>query len=275
MKQYLPKIIGFFINVVGIFSKRLAAKLALKLFGTPLKGRFSEDEQAFLKEAKHDTFTCLGFNIQTYKWQGSRDTIILAHGWESNTYRWHDLIHTLTALDYTVISLDGPAHGNSSGKRFNTLDYSTCLAEVAKSQKADIIIGHSVGGMATVFSIYFHKVSGLKKIVLLGAPSNFSDILKRYGELMSYTGRVMKAIANQITKEIKHPPEYFKAYEFSQDISAEGLIIHDKKDPVIPFEDAIDYNKHMPNSKLIETNGLGHGLKNEVVYNHITEFLMA
>ncbi|GAA4280888.1 alpha/beta fold hydrolase [Gaetbulibacter aestuarii] len=275
MKPYLPKIIGFIINVIGIFSKSLAARLAIKLFGTPLKGRFSEDEQAFLKEAKYDTFDCRGFDIQTYKWQGTGDTVILAHGWESNTYRWRDLIHALTALDFTVISLDGPAHGNSSGKRFNTLDYSACLAEVAKKHKADSIIGHSVGGMATVFSISFHKVSGLKKIVLLGAPSNFTGILKRYGQMMDYSSRVMKAITTNIEKEFKHPPEFFNAFEFSKDISAEGLIIHDQKDPIIPFSDANDYKTHMLNAKLIETKGLGHGLKSEAVYKHITEFLMA
>lgn len=275
MKKYLPKIIGFGINVIGIASKGFAAHLAIKLFGTPLKGRFSEDEQAFLKEAKHDTFMCRGFDIQTYKWQGKKDTIILAHGWESNTYRWRDLIHTLTALDFTVIALDGPAHGNSSGKQFNALDYSACLAEVARSHKANMIIGHSVGGMATVFSIYFHKVSDLKKIVLLGAPSNFLGILERYGQLMGYSRRVMKAVAIKIEKEFKHPPEYFNAFEFSKAISAEGLIIHDKKDPIIPFSDALDYKSQMKHATLIETKGFGHGLKNKAVYEHITKFLMA
>ncbi|MFH4967106.1 alpha/beta hydrolase [Gaetbulibacter sp. M240] len=275
MEKHLPKIIGFFINVIEVFSRSYAAKLAIKLFGTPRKGRLSEDEQAFLKEAKHDTFLCLDFEIQTYKWQGKKDTIILAHGWESNTYRWKDLIHTLTASDFTVISLDGPAHGNSSGKRFNTLDYSACLAEVAKNNKADVIIGHSVGGMATIFSISFHKVSNLKKIVLLGAPSNFSGVLNRYGDFMGYNKRVMNAIEAQIEKEFNHHPNYFNTSEFSKDISAEGLVIHDKKDPIIPFRDALDYKDHFPNATLIETKGYGHGLKSDEVYKHITKFLMA
>ena len=53
----------------------------------------------------------------TYRWLGKKETILLAHGWESNSFRWKDLIVKLdTALDYNVIALDAPAHGRSSGE---------------------------------------------------------------------------------------------------------------------------------------------------------------
>ena len=56
-------------------------------------------------------------------------------------------------------------------------------------------------------------------------------------------------------------------------LNLEGLIIHDEKDNVIPYEDALLINKSLKNSKLITTSGLGHSMNDESISNHIYEFL--
>ena len=76
-----------------------------------------------------------------------------------------------------------------------------------------------------------------------------------------------------VLKHYNHLPEYFSAANFSKEITAKGLIIHDKKDRIIPFKDALKYKENYKNSELISTRGLGHGLKSEQVYTHILEFL--
>ena len=54
-----------------------------------------------------------------------------------------------------------------------------------------------------------------------------------------------------------------------------GLIIHDKKDRIIPYKDGLKFKQNYHNAKFISTKGFGHGLKSDVVYNHILEFLNA
>lgn len=275
MANYLPKIMGFFINLVGLFSSRYAAHLAVTLFSTPFKGKIKPTEAEYLKEASQENVLCNNLSIKTYHWKGKKETILLAHGWESNTYRWKDLIKYLKKLDYNIVALDAPAHGNSSGHNFNAIIYSKCITKVAQTFNASVIIGHSIGGMATVFSHYNSPLKLTRKIILLGAPSNFVGIFYRYKTMMGFNKKVNNAMNTYILKEHNHLPEYFSMSNFSKNFKIKGLVIHDKKDKIIPYQDGLDFKASYKNATFITTNGLGHGLKSDEVYNYILDFLKA
>jgi len=273
MNKYLPKIIGSSINFISHFSSRYAAKLAIALFSSPQKGKLIKNDSSFLETAKQEKVDYKDISIMTYNWSGNKETILLTHGWESNTFRWKDLIQILQTLDYNIVSLDAPAHGKSTGKEFNAIFYSECIHVVAKKYKANIVIGHSVGGMATIFSQHKYQLPSIKKLILLGSPSNFTGVFKRYVSMMNYNDKVSNAMNQFVLKHYNHLPEYFSAANFSEEITAKGLLIHDKKDRIIPYKDALDFEKKYTNAKLITTKGFGHGLKSDKVYNHIIEFL--
>lgn len=273
MNTYLPKIIGFFINCVGFISPSYAAHLSITLFSKPKKGKTKPNEANYLKGVTQDNFIFNDTAIKIYTWAGNKDTILLAHGWESNTYRWKDLIEILKQSNYNIIALDAPAHGSSGGKLFNAIIYSRCINAVAKKYNASIIIGHSVGGMSTVFSQYNDPIASIKKLVLLGAPADFTGIFKRYIYMMGYNKIVAKAMNNYVLKRFNESPEYFSAAKFAKGFKAKGLVIHDKKDRIIPYRDGLNFSRYYTNSTFISTKGFGHGLKSEVVYNHILEFL--
>ncbi|ULC60284.1 alpha/beta hydrolase [Flaviramulus sp. BrNp1-15] len=273
MNQNLLKSIGFSFNLVSFISPKLAAKLAILLFSKPQKGKLKGIDSDFLKSANKEVVKYNDIAIMSYHWKGKKDTILLAHGWESNSYRWKALIEILIKLDYNIVTLDAPAHGNTTGKLFNAILYSECISIVAKKINANIIIGHSVGGMATVFFQHKYQLQSVKKIVLLGAPSNFTGVFNRYSKMMGYNKKIVTAMNQKVLKEFNHLPEYFSSANFSKDIKANVLIIHDKNDKIIPYNDALDFENHHTNSKLITTKGYGHGLKSDVVYNHILDFL--
>ncbi|MGA1225694.1 MAG: alpha/beta hydrolase [Tamlana sp.] len=273
MGKKLFKTIGVSLNIVSHFSSKLAAKLAIQLFSRPQKGKLKALDKSILKSAKRETLTYKDIQIATYQWKGEKDTVLLAHGWESNTSRWKDLIKILLKEDYNVIALDAPAHGNSSGKLFNALLFSECIHIVAKKFQANVIIGHSVGGMASVFFQHKYQLQSLQKLVLLGAPSNFTGVFDRYSKMMGYNKKIIDAMNQYVLKKYDHLPEYFSAAKFSEKIQSKGLIVHDKKDRIIPYSDALDFEKHYSNSKLITTTGHGHGLKSDEIYNDLLDFL--
>lgn len=273
MSNKLFKTIGISINVVSCFSSKLAAKLAIKLFSSPQKGKLKDLNNPILKSATQKTLKYQDIQIATYHWKGEKDTILLAHGWESNTSRWLDLIKVLKAEDYNIVSLDAPAHGKSTGKYFNAILFSECIHVVAKKFGVSVVIGHSVGGMASVFFHHKYQLASLKKLVLLGAPSNFTGVFERYSKMMGYNKRVVNAMDQYVLKHYNRLPEYFSAAQFSKEINSKGLIIHDKKDRIIPYYDALDFEKNYTNAKLITTKGFGHGLKSDKIYNLILEFL--
>lgn len=273
MKIVLAKLIGFFINIIAHISPTYAVQIAIKLFSTPLKGKHLPEGKDFLNTAFQEEVIYKDFSIMTYRWLGEKDTILLVHGWESNAFRWKDLIEKLKQKGYNIVAIDAPAHGKSGGKYFNTLDYSECIHLVAKKFKVKTIIGHSVGGMATIFFQHKYQFPHLERIVLLGAPSNFKDIFERYVNMMGYHNILVKHIDEFILKKHGHRSAYFEASKFSKDITSKGLIIHDDKDNIIPYKDALDYQVSYTNAKLITTNNLDHSLKSENVDNHILEFI--
>lgn len=227
----------------------------------------------FLNTAVQKKLSYQGFNIMTYQWEGTKETILLVHGWESNTSRWKKLIEILKANNYNIIALDAPAHGNSGSALFNAMLYSECIHEVAKTIDPSIIIGHSVGGIASVLSMHNHHLASVEKLVLLGAPSNFEGIFKRYKGMMGYNKKVSDGIDHFILDRFGHLPNYYHIKNFSENIHSKGLVIHDKEDTIIPYSDALEYQEFYKNSQLISTSGLGHGLKSKEINEHILDFI--
>ncbi|MBD0825024.1 alpha/beta hydrolase [Aestuariibaculum marinum] len=274
MNNTLVKTIGKLINTVSYLSPNCAAKKAVDIFSTPRKGKLHTEELEYLKSATQKTFEYDGIDIKTYFWQGTEKTILLVHGWESNSYRWKDLIDIFKAEDYNIVALDAPGHGNSGHKTFNAVLYSECINMVAQEFKPDIIIGHSIGGTASALATNNHKIP-VEKLILLGAPSNFDEVIDNYVKIMGYNKRVTKAMDAYYLKHFGKLPSFYSIKNFSEDLEADGLIIHDKKDRIISYRDALQISKYYKNAKLVKTKGFGHGLKNEIVYNHILEFLNA
>ncbi|PKQ45313.1 alpha/beta fold hydrolase [Confluentibacter flavum] len=273
MNKYLPKIIGSSINFISHISTPFAVHLAFQLFSRPQKGNAKKMDTEFLNASIQKELHYQDISIMTYQWVGKKDTILLVHGWESNTSRWKKLIELLKTLDYNIITLDAPAHGNSGGTLFNAILYSECIHVVAKKIKPAIIIGHSVGGIATIISQHKYSLPSVKKVVLLGAPSNFTGIFDRYKSMMRYNKKVSNGIDQFVFNRFGHLPSYYHIHNFSENIHSQGLVIHDKEDRIIPYSDALDYQKHYKNSTLISTSGLGHGLKSKEINAHILDFI--
>ena len=278
MKKFLnkavPKTVGALLNASGLISSKYAAAKALSLFATPRKGLVNKHQEHFLNTSKRIPLKYNGFSIMTYQWPGDNKTILLSHGWESNASRWRKLIELLQLQNYNIVALDAPAHGNSESKEFNAVLYSEFINVVCQQHNPEIMIGHSVGGMASVFYQNKYQLENLEKMVLLGAPSEFKTILKSYTDLLSYNEKVVKSLDKLIEDTFGVPPSAFSTAKFAQTLNGiKGLIIHDKKDKIISYSDAELIHKNFKNSQLISTSGYGHSLNNEEVYNHIVEFI--
>jgi pimeloyl-ACP methyl ester carboxylesterase len=139
--------------------------------------------------------------------------------------------------------------------------------------KPTILIGHSVGGMATVFSHYKYEFNNIEKIILLGTPSELKTVFKRYVDMMSYNKRIEKQINELVFEKFGNYPNNYSTAKFLSKITSEGLIIHDEKDPIIPYNDALLINKSFKNSTLITTHHQGHSLNTVEIVEHVTNFI--
>ncbi len=273
MSSFVIKSIGNALNATSLISSKYASKKAISLFASPRKGRYSEEQKRIVSSALFEELKYDNLEIATYRWIGKNKTVLLAHGWESNTSRWDYILEGLKAQDYNIIALDAPAHGRSGGKQFNAILYSEFINIVAQKFQPEVLIGHSVGGMASVFSMHNHQLPSIKKMILLGAPAHFTGVFSRYKTMMGYNNRISKGLDRIVLERFGQPVDYYSAATFTESIEAQGLIIHDKKDRIIPYEDAQLFAKRFRNSELITTTGFGHSLKDESLTTKVIEFI--
>lgn len=228
---------------------------------------------SFLDKAKHDVVKVGEMSVQTYCWDGEKETVLLLHGWESNSFRWRNLIDNLKREGFQVLAFDAPGHGNSSGSLFNVLRYTECTQTIVSRYKPDYIIGHSVGGMTAVYHQYRFPINSLKKVISIGAPSEFNDVMKRYQEILGFNDRVYNALDAYYKKHFGFSIDEFSTAEYAEGITIPGLLIHDELDLIAPFLASEKVHAKWRNSTLIKTRGLGHSMHQEHVNEQIVDFL--
>ncbi len=273
--EKIAKLIGSLLNLLSLVAPKVAIKKALNLFSTPRKGNVTEQQDRFLSTSEEKTINHKGLNIHTYHWKSEQQkaTVLLTHGWESNSFRWKKLSKQLLKNNFNVIAIDAPAHGKSGDTTFTAIQYASFLNEVCNTYQPNHIIGHSVGGMASIFYLHDYENPSIEKLVSLGAPSEFKDIFLNYTTMMGFNKTISNGLDHYIYDQFGKYPYEFSSAEFSKTISAKGLIIHDKKDKIISFKDAELIHRSYKNSTLIATEGFGHGLKDQSVNDAIIDFL--
>jgi len=273
MSSLVIKSIGSALNATSIISSKYAAKKAINLFASPRKGRYNDEQKRIIDSAFYEEIKYNNMNIATYRWVGKGKTILLAHGWESNTSRWAYILEDLKSQGYNIVALDAPAHGRSDGKQFNAILYSEFINVVAKKFQPDVLIGHSVGGMSSVFYMHKYQLPSLNKMILLGAPAHFTGVFERYKSMMGFNKKISKGLDTIIIERFGQPVSYFSVANFTASIEAKGLVIHDKNDRIIPYEDGQLIANRYKNSEFITTTGYGHGLKDPSLTPKIIEFI--
>ncbi|WP_179005367.1 alpha/beta fold hydrolase [Winogradskyella forsetii] len=273
MSSFVVKSIGSALNATSLISSKYAAKKAINLFASPRKGRYNDDQKRIIDSAFFEDICYDNMEIATYRWVGKGKTVLLVHGWESNTARWEYILNDLKAQNYNIVALDAPAHGRSDGKQFNAVLYSEFINAVAKKFQPEVLIGHSVGGMSSVFCMYHYQLPSVKKMILLGAPAHFTGVFDRYKNMMGYNKRISSGLDSIVLKRFEKPVSYFSAANFTESIEAKGLVIHDKNDKIIPYEDGQLIASRYKNSEFISTTGFGHGLKDESLTPKIIQFI--
>jgi pimeloyl-ACP methyl ester carboxylesterase len=252
----------------------IAIELAHGYFSQPRKGTFTlENLPKTLKESKSETIYHKDNIIQTYIWEGNETIILLIHGWESNSSRWKKMLPYLKNSGSTIIAIDGPAQGLSNGKEFTIQKYAEFIDVVASKYQPNIVIGHSLGAQASLYYQYIYQNPTIQKMVVLGAPSDFTIILKNFTNLLSLNNKVVKTLENRYRNLLSTNLDQFSSKEFVTKINAKGLVVHDIDDTIVLFDEAKKIISSWKNVQFIETKGLGHKLHDDELYKKVYYFL--
>ncbi|MCW2120166.1 alpha/beta fold hydrolase [Flavobacterium sp. 7A] len=268
------KSVGLYLNSLSFVFPKKANDLAYTLFSKPRKGQLTPDKlPATLSSATINTFKNEGQEFATYTWKGNDTIILLIHGWESNSSRWKKMLPYLKATGSTIIALDGPAHGLSSGEEFTIPKYASAIDVLVTRYRPKYLIGHSFGGKTCLYYQSHYKNTSIEKVVSLGAPNEFNIILNNYINLLSLNKKIVTGLHEKCSTVSKINLQQFTGKDFASQLNTKGLIAHDINDKIVNFKEGKAIAAAWKDVVFIETTGLGHGLHDDTLYNQIIAFL--
>lgn len=270
----LTKSAGLYINILSYINPKKASVLAYRLFSEPRIGRLSKtDLPLVLQDAKTETFQFNEHQFESYHWEGNENVVLLIHGWESNASRWEKFLPYLKKSGSTIVAIDGPAHGLSSGKEFNVPNYAAFIDIAVQKFQPHFLIGHSIGGAACVYYQYKYQNNNLKKMVLLGAPSDLKTLINNYVALLSLNTKMVQLLENHFLEKFKFKLDEFSGQIFGKNLNLQGIIAHDIDDNIVAFEEGKKIASSWKNATFIETKGLGHSMHDDELYLKVSNFL--
>ena len=265
-------------NGTALMSRRQAGRIGYYLLTKPRRLADDPGSQDFLHEAEQETLDLLGVDIRTYHWPGSGPSVLLLHGWESSSARWYKLFPKLREQDYNIYALDAPAHGRSGGKRFTVFQYCQILQAYFehRGEAQDVWIGHSGGGMA---SIYYSSQKQFtyrpKELICMAVPGELVDFINKFCSVIGLNQKVKDGIEQSFIRKLRHKFADVNFKEFVKNLCVPGLIIHDEEDDVAPIDGARKMHDNWTGSALRTTKGYGHSLTGELVPTLIVSYLEA
>lgn len=280
MKNWKITLVVKCLNTLSYPFPAWTGQIAFHLFKKPVKGKLNLNDKNFLTNSTISQLIINDLHIQLYDWGGTGETILLAHGWNSNTARWRNLIEVLRGSGFRVVALDAPAHGGSGGVYFDVVIYAQHLQKALQHFNPIAVVGHSAGGMAISYCIKNFKdnaITNLKKIVLMGVPSDLSDLMDNYVQTVGFNERIRKALDQHIERESGEPTTFFSVRRFVHAFPKHlrGLVIHDKNDTIARFDHAKEIHNNWAYSRWFSSENFGHSLQAEVIYKQINSFLKA
>ena len=274
LKKVIPLVYGQFLNVLSLFFPTLAGNKALYIFAKVRKGKLESNQlPKLLQEGLAEKIDCNGHSIQSYRWKGTGPSVLLLHGWESNSNRWRNLISVLKEKEYDIHAIDAPAHGLSSGEYHFLPNYAAAFHQILKKYEIKHLVGHSMGGMACMYEFYHHEHNSVQNIITMGSPCDFSLVVSDFQSILKFNNRVLKALDKVVRLNVGYHINEFSSAQFCEKIQQNGYLFHDEKDLQIPISQSQKLHKHWKTSELITFSGFGHSLHQKEVIKKIVALL--
>lgn len=265
------------LNILGVISKRKAAKRALTYFCTPFGGKSKKIPRAYELAEKID-FDLDGKKIKGYRFNHPATTkVLIIHGFESSAKNFDRYVAPFVRKGYEVLLFDAPAHGRSEGKQITLPDYKKTLEEVCRIfGPIHRFMAHSYGGLALAHLLEVMPHDENTKAVLIAPATETVSAIQSFFKMLDLKDDIRKEFDQLIYDRSGVWPDYFSIQRTLPHIRASILWIHDEEDEVTPLKDTVSIQEAgYPNVEFMITKGLGHRkiYRENKVQRRVVDFL--
>jgi pimeloyl-ACP methyl ester carboxylesterase len=155
-------------------------------------------------------------------------------------------ITALVDAGYTVVALDGPAHGRSPGREANVVLFARAMLEAAAElPPLQAVIGHSMGGASAMLAVQL----GLRTetLVSIAAPARILGVLRGFAAMSGCRRRARSAFIRQRKTSACAPPRWMSHYQ----LDMPGLIVHAEDDKFVSVKESQAIHEAWFDSRLL------------------------
>lgn len=241
-------------RVVGAIAPQLVAEFARRLLMTPHAHRPRGYELDVLARAQRITFR---FGVSGLRWGDSGPVVLMQHGWEGRPTQFAAFIAPLLAAGRQVIAIEAPAHGRSPGHQSHVFAFAETLLEVgAEIRGIESVVGHSMGGSAALYAI--SQGLSASRAVAISAPAALSRVLARFADWIALPEAAQRRFVQVVDRHVGVQAEELDVARLARGLGIDALIVHDRDDREVPYDEARAWATGWPAAQLLTTQGLGH-----------------
>ena len=272
----IPSFLKIVFKVVHFLMPKLAVILASKLFTKPINFKTPERELGMLNTSQKKRFYIpkIDKEVQILSYGYSDKKVLLAHGWAGRSTQLFMIANKLLENGFMVIAFDAPAHGKSTGKNTNLMEYVDAIEHInIKFGPFVGAVGHSFGGMAILNAQANQPI--FKKIVTIGSGDKISTILINFAKNLGLNASFGKKLKKYFDKKWQCNVDDFSSSQVAKKIKEPVLVVHDTLDGDVHVSCALQIRQNLSNGNVLITEGLGHTkiLRTKEITNRIVTFI--
>ena len=255
----IPQVILLTAKILQAISSKLTVLFAAKLFTTPIKHKIPKREYLMDQNSTQNTvfIPSIQKEIVLYHYGNSTKKVLLVHGWSGRGTQLVKIADEMLKLGYMTLSFDAPAHGKSKGNSSIMIEFIASILEIDKQYGPfEFAIGHSLGGMSVLNAI--KQNLQVKKAVIIGSGDIIQDIIDDFIGKLKLKPEYGVKLKDHFEAKFGGKMNDYSAYKAAEKTEIPVLIVHDKDDDDVSVKAAYHIQKHLKNSEIMITEGLGH-----------------
>ncbi|WP_437933737.1 alpha/beta hydrolase [Sorangium sp. So ce341] len=267
------------LRAVGALSPEAAAQWAERIYRTPRRHARPAWEREALAAAAPSRVASGAGEIPVWTFRPPRPrsgdpAVLLVHGWEGRGSQLSAFVPRLLAAGLRVVAFDAPGHGDHPKPDATVVDLADALARVARAAgPIEGIVAHSLGGVAAVLA----QRGGVRanRYAFVAPPLNPHRFIGAFVSFFGLDPRAERRLKERIEARTGIALRELDGRLLAPRMRGELLVVHDRQDQEVLFEEGLALAGAWPGARLHETQGLGHRrvLRDSDVIREVASFI--
>lgn len=245
------------LNSFARISPPLAGPLAFRFFCTPFRYPEPPRETEVLRRAERFSILFGDTPLAVYSW-GQGPIVLLVHGWSGRGSQLGSFVEPLVRTGHRVVAFDMPAHGRTPGRRTNALVATEAVLRVGEELgPLRGVIAHSFGALCTTLALRDGLDAG--RVAYVAPASGADQAVSGFSGQFGLALPAERGLRNEMERRFG-PTIWsrFSAVDCAPGLNVPALIVHDRDDAEVSYEEGQRLANAWPGARLVTTTGLGH-----------------